>query len=75
MPSRANFQIYATAGFAAIGGFLFGYDLGVISGVITMPNFLRAFGGEDSFIRGSLTSSVAGSIVAVMSIGLSLIHI
>lgn len=67
--SRATFQIYGTAGFAAIGGFLFGYDLGVISGVITMPDFLYIFGGNDSLMRGSLTSTVTGSIVAVMSIG------
>lgn len=69
MPSRSNGQIYAIAGFAAIGGFLFGYDLGVISGVITMANFLMVFGDEASLARGSLTSAVSGSIVAVMSVG------
>ncbi|CAF4175443.1 unnamed protein product, partial [Rotaria sordida] len=69
MFSRADYQVYVTGGFAAIGGFLFGYDLGVISGVIVMSNFLVAFGDEASLARGSLTSAVAGSIVGVMSIG------
>ncbi|CAF1229188.1 unnamed protein product [Adineta steineri] len=69
MRSRINYQIYTTAVFAAIGGFLFGYDLGVISGVIVMSKFLLVFGDQTSINRGSLTSSIAGSIVGVMSIG------
>lgn len=67
--NKADRQIYTTAAFAAIGGFLFGYDLGVISGVLTMPNFLLTFGGEESVSRGTLMSSVSGSIVGMMSIG------
>ncbi|CAF1647623.1 unnamed protein product, partial [Adineta ricciae] len=66
---RADYQVYGTAVFAAIGGFLFGYDLGVISGVITMSNFIAVFGDQASMSRGSLTSSISGSIVGVMSIG------
>jgi hypothetical protein len=69
MSPAANCQIYATGGFAALGGFLFGYDLGVISGVITMSNFLTVFGDQASLARCSLTSAVTGSIVGVMSVG------
>lgn len=68
-PSNKNFQVYVTGAFAAIGGLLFGYDTGVISGVLTMSDFLLAFGGMASLRRGSLTSSVAGSIVGIMLVG------
>ena len=67
--SKKNLQVYTTSAFAALGGLLFGYDTGVISGVLTMSDFLLAFGGTASFQRGSLTSSVAGSIVGIMLVG------
>ncbi|UJR21639.1 hypothetical protein I4U23_024716 [Adineta vaga] len=69
MTSNKNFQVYITGGFAAIGGLLFGYDTGVISGVLTMSDFLLAFGGPTSLARGSLTSSISGSIVGIMLVG------
>lgn len=69
MPSNKNFQVYLTGGFAALGGLLFGYDTGVISGVLTMSDFLLAFGGFSSLTRGSLPSSIAGSIVGIMLVG------
>jgi MFS family permease len=67
--SSNNRQVYITGVFAAIGGLLFGYDTGVISGVLTMSDFLLAFGGVASLQRGSLSSSVAGSIVGIMLVG------
>lgn len=67
--SKKNLQVYTTSAFAALGGLLFGYDTGVISGVLTMSDFLLAFGGTASLQRGSLTSSVAGSIVGIMLVG------
>lgn len=47
---------YATlcASFAAIGGMVFGYDQGVVSVILVMPNFL------DRFTRVSETASGAG---------------
>lgn len=69
MTANKNFQVYLTGCFAAIGGLLFGYDTGVISGVLTMSDFLLAFGGTSSVARGSLTSTVSGSIVGIMLVG------
>ncbi|KAK4938324.1 hypothetical protein LTR10_021208 [Elasticomyces elasticus] len=36
-------RLFALACFASIGGMLFGYDQGVISGVLVMPNFIQHF--------------------------------
>jgi len=69
MACGKNFRAYLVGGFSAIGGFLFGYHTGVISGVLTMSDFLLAFGGTASLARGSLTSSVSGSIVGIMLVG------
>ncbi|CAF1304379.1 unnamed protein product [Adineta ricciae] len=69
MTASKHFQVYLTGCFAAIGGLLFGYDTGVISGVLTMSDFLLAFGGAAGVARGSLTSTVSGSIVGIMLVG------
>lgn len=37
---QAERYVVVVAAFAAIGGMLFGYDLGIISGILAMPNFL-----------------------------------
>ncbi|CAF2633569.1 unnamed protein product [Rotaria sp. Silwood2] len=63
MSSNKNFQVYLTGGFAAICDLLFGYDTGIIAGVLTMSDFPLAFSGPASVTRGSLPSSVSGSIV------------
>ena len=67
--SHSNFQVYVISGFAAIGGFLFGYDTGVISGVLTMSDFLLQFGGRESVLRGSFSSAISGSIVGLLVVG------
>ncbi|KAK6825864.1 MFS glucose transporter mfs1 [Apiospora arundinis] len=40
---RANPYILGLSAFASLGGFLFGYDQGVVSGVLTMENFAAQF--------------------------------
>ncbi|KAI5286456.1 hexose transporter hxt1, partial [Ascosphaera aggregata] len=53
---------------ASMGGFIFGYDTGQISGFIGMQNFKEYFGtGEGK--NAHLTDARAGLIVALLSIG------
>ncbi|KAF8131591.1 general substrate transporter [Boletus edulis] len=50
-------------------GFLFGYDLGVISGCLIMPDFIRRFGQVDSTGQSYLSSSRQSIIVSLFSAG------
>lgn len=50
----SNYYATLCAAFAAIGGMVFGYDQGVVSVILIMPNFL------DRFERVSETASGAG---------------
>ncbi|KLJ13697.1 MFS transporter, SP family, sugar:H+ symporter [Blastomyces silverae] len=56
--------------FVSMGGFIFGYDTGQISGVLEMDDFLRRFGERNASGDGYHFSHVrAGLIVALLSIG------
>ncbi|KAK9759832.1 hypothetical protein K7432_016737, partial [Basidiobolus ranarum] len=51
--------VYVASAAAAIGGFLFGYDTGVISGVLVMDRFKDRFGYADKpALEGFITSSL-----------------
>jgi SP family sugar:H+ symporter-like MFS transporter len=54
--------------FVSMGGFLFGYDTGQISGFLEMPNFLQRYGepGPDGTYHFSNVRS--GLIVALVRI-------
>jgi sugar porter (SP) family MFS transporter len=57
--------------FAAFGGILYGYDTGVISGVIAMDNWLQTFGhptGNPSAPFG-ISSSTESLVVSILSAG------
>lgn len=67
-----SFLLYGVCSFAAIGGFLFGYDSGVISGVLTMTDFKIKMNGTEnlsSLEQGTITGLLlagcfVGSLVA-----------
>ena len=39
MATGKNSKVYSAGAISAIGGFLFGYQIAVISGILTMDNF------------------------------------
>lgn len=61
---------FALAAIVSIGGFIFGYDTGQISGFLEMPDFLRRFHnvGNSPETYG-FTDAVSGTIVGLLSIG------
>ncbi|KAF8807875.1 general substrate transporter [Phlegmacium glaucopus] len=50
-------------------GFLFGYDIGVISGCLIMPDFVRRFGQLDASGKPFLSSSRQSIITSLLSAG------
>lgn len=70
------FKAYLVGGFSAIGGFLFGYHTGVISGVLTMDDFkTRARGYNFSCTNDTiecvdnLPGALTGYIVGILLLG------
>ncbi|KAJ6479188.1 general substrate transporter [Mycena vitilis] len=55
--------------FIAFGGFLFGYDIGVISGCLIMPDFINRFGQKGSDGQMFLSSSRQSIITSLLSAG------
>ncbi|OCK75994.1 general substrate transporter [Lepidopterella palustris CBS 459.81] len=64
-------RIILMAVFVSMGGFIFGYDTGQISGFLEMSNFLARFADTTNPKTGdpALTNSRSGTIVALLSIG------
>ncbi|KIJ66473.1 hypothetical protein HYDPIDRAFT_109514 [Hydnomerulius pinastri MD-312] len=55
--------------FIAFEGFLFGYDIGVISGILIMPDFVRRFGQIGPDETPYLSSSRQSIITSLLSAG------
>ncbi|KAL5508401.1 hypothetical protein ACEPAH_6020 [Sanghuangporus vaninii] len=67
LPAPTNRRAVLLAVFISFGGFLFGYDIGVISGCLIMPDFIRRFGepdGEGGFVLSSTRQSIITSLLS-----------
>ncbi|KAL1914532.1 uncharacterized protein VTP21DRAFT_8246 [Calcarisporiella thermophila] len=62
--SHRSWYIYFVASLTAVGGFLFGYDAGIISGVMVMDSFKNRFG-----ITNENFNDTSGSIAAILQLG------
>ncbi|GBB98966.1 hypothetical protein RclHR1_03380008 [Rhizophagus clarus] len=67
MGSRA--YVYICGGLSAIGGLLFGYDIGVISGVLTMPYFREEFPSGPAKEGSIVSSLLAGCFFGALAAG------
>lgn len=54
---------FASAGFLAIGGFLFGYDSGIIASCIALDTFKEYFNSPSDDAVGGIVSSFQGGAV------------
>jgi len=52
---------------AALGGLLFGFDIGIVSGAI--PYFQKKFGVDDSWVELITTSGLIGAVIGAMFCG------
>lgn len=59
-------SVYASC-VACLGGFLFGYDLGVVGGMLIAPSFQSHFGIDPTDIIRE--AEINGTIVSVLQIG------
>jgi len=69
LPAPTNRRAILLAIFVAFGGFLFGYDIGVISGCLIMPDFVRRFGQENADGSFTLSANRQSIITSLLSAG------
>lgn len=69
------FRAYVVGGFSALGGFLFGYHTGVISGVLVVNDFqnmtydYRCLGNSTISCNEGLSTYLTGLIVGILLLG------
>ncbi|KAL5342200.1 general substrate transporter [Aspergillus crustosus] len=58
-----SFKTVFSAVFLAVGGFLFGYDSGIITSTISLDTFKDYFGNPSSTVTGGIVSSFQGGAI------------
>ncbi|MBW0504750.1 hypothetical protein O181_044465 [Austropuccinia psidii MF-1] len=66
---KSSTMAIVIAGFAAFGGFLYGYDTGYISGVKAMPFWLHSVGQPGPNGEYMITTSQDSLVTSILSIG------
>ncbi|KAI1177989.1 general substrate transporter [Nemania sp. FL0916] len=66
---RVSSRSFAMGLLVSMGGLIFGYDTGQISGFLEMPDFMRRFGEASDDGTYSFSAVRSGLIVALLSIG------
>ncbi|KAI9256905.1 general substrate transporter [Sporodiniella umbellata] len=69
--ANSKLQLYIVCAFAAMGGFCFGYDTGVISGVLVLPDFIEVMtqGSGQKELYSIQTSVITGLLLAGCFVG------
>jgi SP family sugar:H+ symporter-like MFS transporter len=61
-----SLRVFTMAIIVSIGGLIFGYDTGQISGFLEMPNFLALFGDTTKDGQPAFSNTRSGTIVALV---------
>ena len=57
-----GYAVFSTV-FLAIGGFLFGYDSGIITSTISLPHFIDYFDAPSATVTGGIVSAFQGGAI------------